>query len=40
MINDSLYLLVTDNVHPNDAGMHRIAKGVAAALQPILERLV
>ena len=39
MINDSLYLLVTDNVHPNDAGMHRIAKGVAAALQPILERL-
>jgi lysophospholipase L1-like esterase len=39
MIDDSLYLLVTDNVHPNDAGMHRIAKGVAAALQPILERL-
>ena len=40
MINDSLYLLATDNVHPNDAGMHRIAKGVAAALKPILERLV
>jgi lysophospholipase L1-like esterase len=39
LIDDSLYLLVTDNVHPNDAGMHRIAKGVAAALQPILERL-
>ncbi len=30
MVNDSLFLLVTDNVHPNDAGMHRIAKGVAA----------
>ena len=39
LINDPLYLLVTDNVHPNDAGMHRIAEGVAAALKPILERL-
>jgi len=39
MVADSLYLLVTDNVHPNDAGMHRIAEGVAAALKPILQRL-
>ena len=39
LIDNPLYLLVTDNVHPNDAGMHRIAEGVAAALKPILERL-
>ena len=39
LVDDSLYLLVTDNVHPNDAGMHRIAEGVAAALEPILQRL-
>ena len=39
MVNDPLFLLVTDRVHPNDAGMHRIAEGVAAALKPILERL-
>ena len=39
MVNDSLFLLVTDNVHPNDAGMHRIAEGVAAALKPILAGL-
>ncbi|HXT55451.1 MAG TPA: hypothetical protein VN826_13180, partial [Candidatus Eisenbacteria bacterium] len=36
LIDDPLFLLVTDNVHPNDAGMHRIAQGVAAALKPIL----
>jgi len=29
LIDDPLFLLVTDNVHPNDAGMHRIAQGVA-----------
>jgi lysophospholipase L1-like esterase len=40
LVGDPLFLLVTDNVHPNDAGMHRIAKGVAAALKPILESLV
>ena len=36
LIDDPLFLLVTNNVHPNDAGMHRIAQGVAAALKPIL----
>ncbi|MGN6731756.1 MAG: GDSL-type esterase/lipase family protein, partial [Candidatus Binatia bacterium] len=36
LIGDPLFLLVTDNVHPNDAGMHRISQGVAAALKPIL----
>ena len=36
MVNDPLFLLVTDRVHPNDAGMHRIANGVAAALKPLL----
>ncbi len=39
LVGDSLFLLVTDNVHPNDAGMHRIAEGLAAALKPILESL-
>ena len=40
LVGDSLFLLVTDNVHPNDAGMHRIAEGVVAALKPILATLV
>lgn len=35
MVNDPLFLLVTDRVHPNDAGMNRIANGVAAALKPL-----
>jgi lysophospholipase L1-like esterase len=39
MVNDPLFLLVTDRVHPNDAGMHRIAEGVAAALMPLLANL-
>jgi lysophospholipase L1-like esterase len=37
MVDDPLYLLVTDTVHPNDLGMHRIAEGIAAALKPIIE---
>ena len=36
LVDDPLYLLVTDSVHPNDLGMHRIAKGVATALEPLL----
>lgn len=39
MVNDPLFLLVTDRVHPNDAGMHRIANGVAQALRPLLAKL-
>jgi len=39
MVNDPLFLLVTDRVHPNDAGMHRIANGVTEALRPILVKL-
>lgn len=39
MVDDPLYLLVTDSVHPNDLGMHRIAEGIAAALKPILATL-
>lgn len=39
MVGDPLFLLVTDRVHPNDAGMHRIANGVAAALKPLLQNL-
>ena len=39
MVNDPLFLLVSDRVHPNDAGMHRIANGVAQALKPLLANL-
>ena len=39
MVDDPLCLLVTDTVHPNDLGMHRIAEGVAAALKPLLASL-
>ncbi len=39
MVDDPLYLLVTDTVHPNDLGMHRIAEGVADALKPLLANL-
>lgn len=38
MVNDPLFLLVTDRVHPNDASMNRIANGVAAALKPLLAK--
>ena len=36
LINDPLYLWVTDVVHPNDAGFQRMAEGVAVALKPLL----
>ncbi len=36
LINDRIYLWVTDVVHPNDAGTQRMAEGVAAALKPLL----
>jgi lysophospholipase L1-like esterase len=36
LINDPLYLWVTDVVHPNDAGFQRMADGVATALKPLL----
>jgi len=39
MVNNPLFLLVTDRVHPNDAGMHRIANGMVEALRPILARM-
>ena len=39
LINDPLYLWVTDIVHPNDAGSQRMADGVAAALKPLLKSL-
>jgi len=39
LINDPIYLWVTDVVHPNDAGSQRMADGVAAALKPLLKSL-
>lgn len=39
LINDPLYLWVTDVVHPNDAGSQRMADGVATALKPLLKGL-
>ena len=36
LINDRIYLWVTDVVHPNDAGTQRMAEGVAATLKPLL----
>lgn len=36
LVSDPIYLWVTDQVHPNDAGTQRMADGVAAALKPLL----
>ena len=38
LINDPLYLLVTDVVHPNMAGSLRMAEGIAAKLKPLLPK--
>src|SRR5258706_6714602 len=36
LVNDPIDLLVTDLVHPNDAGAQHMANGVAAKLKPLL----
>lgn len=38
LINDPLYLMVTDAVHPNVAGSLRMADGIAAVLKTLLTR--
>jgi lysophospholipase L1-like esterase len=37
LINDPLYLMVIDQVHPNEAGSLKMAEGIAATLKPILK---
>jgi lysophospholipase L1-like esterase len=37
LINDPLYLLVVDQVHPNEGGSLKMAEGIAAILKPILK---
>jgi lysophospholipase L1-like esterase len=39
LINDSIYLLVIDQVHPNVGGSLKMAEGIAATLRPILKNL-
>lgn len=39
LINDPLYLLVIDQVHPNEGGSLKMAEGISAALKPILAGL-
>ena len=39
LINDSLYLLVIDQIHPNEGGSLKMAEGIAATLKPILAGL-
>jgi lysophospholipase L1-like esterase len=38
LVNDQIYLLPTDVVHPNVAGELRMADGIAASLKPILPK--
>ena len=39
LINDPIYLMVIDQVHPNEGGSLKMAEGIAATLKPILKRL-
>lgn len=37
LINDPIYLMVIDQVHPNEGGSLKMAEGIAAMLKPILK---
>jgi lysophospholipase L1-like esterase len=39
LIHDPLYLLVTDQVHPNMAGSLKMAEGISEVLKPILKQV-
>jgi lysophospholipase L1-like esterase len=39
LINDPIYLLVIDQVHPNEGGSLKMAEGISATLKPILKNL-
>ena len=39
LVNDPLYLMVIDQVHPNEAGSLKMAEGISAVLKPILKNL-
>jgi len=39
LINDPLYLMVIDQVHPNEGGSLKMAEGIAAVLKPIFKDL-
>ena len=39
LINDPLYLMVIDQVHPNEAGSLKMAEGISGVLRPLLQKL-